>query len=113
MSGAKRITLSEGVTIPLRSFKLGPAKGRNNEAIAMGAAVAGGAVGAVASMFIVGGSAEIPSGAFANAKTSAEIEVPAALLSKLPAIPASDSSSRPEAAPAPQVQQPSTQGETK
>ena len=112
--GAKRIVLSDGVSIPLRSFKLGPAKGQNNEGIAFGAAVAGGAVGAVAGMFIVGGSAKVPEGTEANAKTSADVSIPVIYLSKLPVTPAIVVASAP-AAPAPATQPASnpTQGETK
>ena len=82
--GAKRIHLSQMVEIPLRSFKLTPARGKNNEAIAFGATVAGGAIGGVAAMFITGGSATAPAGASAAAKTAAEVSIPMALLSKLP-----------------------------
>jgi hypothetical protein len=84
--GAKRIVVADGISIPLRSFRIGPAKGQNNEAVAFGVGVAGGAVGAVASMFIVGGSAKVPAGIEANAKTSADVTIPIVLLSKLPAI---------------------------
>jgi hypothetical protein len=86
--GARRIVLSPAAAIPLRSFKLGPAKGQNNEALAMGATIAGGAIGGVAAMFITGGSARVPADAIANAKTSAEVEIPVALLSALPFVPA-------------------------
>ena len=86
--GAKRIFLSPTAEIPLRSFKLGPAKGQNNEALAMGATIAGGAIGGVAAMFITGGSARVPADAIANAKTSAEVDIPIALLSALPLVPA-------------------------
>lgn len=107
--GAKRIVLSDTVSIPLRSFKLGPAKGQSNEGIAFGTAVAGGAVGAVASMFIVGGSAKVPAGTEANAKTSADTVIPVTLLSKLPAIPAIVVASAPTV-PAPATQSTPNQG---
>lgn len=112
--GAKRIVLADNVIIPLRSFKLGPAKGQNNEGVAFGAAVAGGAVGAVASMFIVGGSAKVPAGTEANAKTSAETPIPVIYLSKLPALPAVVVASVPATpAPATQPKPDPTQGEMK
>jgi len=112
--GAKRILLSEGVIIPLRSFRLGPAKGQSNEGVAFGAAVAGGAVGAVASMFIVGGSAKVPDGTEANAKTSAETPIPVIYLSKLPVMPALVVASVPATpAPATQPTPNPTQGEMK
>jgi len=110
--GAKAIVLSDTVSIPLRSFKLDPARGRNNEGIAFGASVAGGAVGAVASMFIVGGSAIVPAGMAAIAKTSADVSIPDTLLSKLPAMPAIVVMPVP-AAPVPENQSTSTQGESK
>lgn len=110
--GAKAIVLSDSVRVPLRSFKLAPARGKNNEGVAMGAAVAGGAVGAVASMFIVGGSARIPAGIEATAKTSADATIPVALLSPLPPIEAVVTTRAP-AAPALATQANPTQGESK
>lgn len=101
--GAKRISLGGEIEIPLRSFKLGPARGQNNEGVAMAAAVAGGAIGGVAAMFITGGSAEVPAGMAANAKTSVDADIPVTLLSKLPPIPATISP------PAPPAQAPVTQ----
>lgn len=83
--GAKRIALSQSVEIPLRSFKLTPATGKNNEGTAFGLTVAGGAVGGVAAMFITGGSAVAPAGVGARAKTASDVTVPLALLTKLPA----------------------------
>lgn len=85
--GVKRIVLPNGLAIPLRSFKLAPARGRNNETLAFATSVAGGAVGAVASMFITGGSALVPAGTSASAKISTDIEIPAALLTRLPLLP--------------------------
>lgn len=110
--GAKAILLSESVRIPLRSFTLAPFRGKNNEGIAFGTAVAGGAVGAVASMFIVGGSAKVPAGMEAVAKTSAEATIPVALLSPLPPVPAVVAAPVP-AAPVPATQPNATQGENK
>jgi hypothetical protein len=83
--GAKRIALSQTTEIPLRSFKLGPARGKNNETLAFATTVAAGAVGGVAAMFITGGSAKAPAGAIASAKTAADVSIPLALLTKLPA----------------------------
>ena len=77
---AKRITLSPSFEIPLRSFKLGPARGKNNETLAL---VTTATIG-VAGLLITGGSAKAPAGAVASAKTAAEVAIPVALLSKLP-----------------------------
>lgn len=97
--GAKRIALPDGTAIALRSFKLGPARGRNNETLAFATAVTVG----LPALFITGGSARIPAGTIANAKTSADIEVSASSLTRLP-----------PAASAPSITQPvSTQGESK
>ena len=108
--GAKRIILSDTVSIPLRSFRLGPAKGQNNEGLAMGVAIAGGAIGSVASMFITGGSATVPPGTVANAKTQADVEIPVTLLSALPPVQPIVVTPAP-AAPAPASQPSPTQGE--
>jgi hypothetical protein len=85
--GAKRIALSQSVEIPLRSFKLTPARGKNNEGTAMGLTVAAGAVGGVAAMFITGGSAVAPAGVGALAKTATDATIPIVLLTKLPPQP--------------------------
>ena len=81
---AQRIVLDDKVAITLRSFQVGPASGRDNQGVAMGMAVAGGAVGGIASMFITGGSARIAAGRSAFAKTRTATEIPASLLVKLP-----------------------------
>jgi hypothetical protein len=104
--GAKRIRLSADVAIPLRSFKLGPARGRSNETLAFAAAATVG----LPSLFIKGGSARIPAGTVANAKTSLDTEIPVALLSKLPLMAASANQPAPSA-PAPTTQDNPTQGE--
>jgi len=78
--GARRITLSQSVEIPLRSFKLTPARGKNNETLALGVTAAVGVVG----LLITGGSATAPAGASAAAKTAADVSIPLALLTKLP-----------------------------
>lgn len=77
---ARTLDLSPEVHIPLRSFKLAPATGKNQQGVATGLMVAGGAVGGVAAMFITGGSARVAVGSEAFAKTSADVEIPAALL---------------------------------
>ncbi len=82
--GAKLIRLGDNMAIPLRSFRLGPAKGRNNETLAFATAVTVG----LPALLINGGSTRIPAGAIANAKTSSDVEIPAALLTKLPPLPA-------------------------
>ena len=91
--GARQIRL-ESEAIPLRSSKLGPAKGRNNETLAFATAVAVG----LPALLINGGSARVEAGTIANAKTSADVEIPVALLSKLPPVP--ESLKSPEAAAA-------------
>jgi hypothetical protein len=114
--GAKKISLSADVEIPLRSFKLGPARGTNNETLAFASSVAGGAIGSVAAMFITGGSAKVPAGMEANAKTSLDTVVPVALLSKLPPVPVQAAAPIPEqptSTPANPTQTNPTQGETK
>lgn len=79
---ARRIIVADGVIIPLRSFKLGPAQGKNNETLAFATAVAVG----LPALLINGGSAKVPAGTEANAKTSADASIPIVLLSKLPTI---------------------------
>jgi hypothetical protein len=96
--GAKRIALSPSTEIPLRSFKLGPASGKNNETLAFATTVAVGVVG----LLISGGSAKAPAGAIASAKTAADVSIPLALLTKLPArltSPAVPPPPRPSATP--------------
>jgi hypothetical protein len=102
--GARRLILADGVSIPLRSFKLGPARGKNNETLAFATAAAVG----LPALFITGGSARIPAGTVANAKISADTEIPVTLLSKLPL---AVTASAPQAAHS--VQPNSTRGETK
>lgn len=100
--GAKLIRVAADTAIPLRSFKLGPANGRNNETLAFATAVAVG----LPALLINGGSARVPAGTVANAKTSAEVEIPVTLLSKLPL----QAEPNPPA-PAPATQVNSNQGE--
>lgn len=78
--GAREIRLSDSVNIPLRSFKLGPAKGRNNETLAFATGVAVG----LPALLINGGSAKVPAGTIANAKTGTALDIPLSLLSRLP-----------------------------
>lgn len=106
--GAKLIRLGPNAAIPLRSFKLGPAKGRNNETLAFATAVTVG----LPALLINGGSARVPAGTIANAKTSADVEIPVALLSKLPPMPELANPPAP-ATPAPATQTNLNQGETK
>ena len=81
---AQRIVLDNMVAIALRSFQVGPAQGRDNQGVAMGLMIAGGAVGGIAGMLITGGSARVAAGTNASAKTRTATELPAALLVKLP-----------------------------
>lgn len=106
--GAKRIILSDALAIPLRSFKLGPAKGQNNETLAFATAVAVG----LPALLINGGSARVPAGAVANAKTQSDAQIPVSLLSKLPPLQPDIVPAAP-AAKAPDPQPVSSQGETK
>lgn len=84
---AQRISLNNMIAIPLRSFRVAPARGTNNEGVAMGLMIAGGAVGGVASMFVTGGSARVPAGTRAFAMTRSAIDLPTALLVSLPLQP--------------------------
>jgi hypothetical protein len=114
--GAKKISLTADVGIPLRSFKLGPARGKNNETLAFASSVAGGAIGSVAALFITGGSAMVPAGMEANAKTSSDAVVPTVLLAKLPPIQAQAAvpvQEQPSSTPANPTQTNPTQGESK
>ncbi|MEA1072498.1 hypothetical protein [Sphingomonas sp. LY160] len=77
---ARTLELAPGVTIPLRSFRLAPATGKNNEGLATGLMIAGGAIGGIAAMVTTGHSAVVPNGTEAFAKTSADIELPLHLL---------------------------------
>jgi hypothetical protein len=108
--GARKIILSDAA-IPLRSFKLGPAQGLNNETLAFATAVAVG----LPALFINGGSARIQAGAIANAKTSADTEISVTLLSKLPPIPPPPAPAYSPVPPtlAPSTQPTSNQGESK
>ena len=83
---ARSLDLPNGVKVPLRSFRLGSAQGKNNEGLAAGLAIAGGGVGTVAAMFITGGSARIPAGSEAFAKTAAGVDLPLSAL--VPVAPA-------------------------
>ncbi len=70
-----RFLMVGGEKLPLQSFRIGKA-GVNNTDAAIILAVAAGVVGAVASMFITGTSAEIPAGQIAIAKTAQPFSVP-------------------------------------
>lgn len=108
--GAQRIRLQDGSEIRLRSFKLAPARGKNNETLANATTATVGIVG----LLITGGSATAPSGARATAKIAAEAIIPVNLLSPLP--PYSGGAAAAAATPvAPSSTTPSivTQGEVK
>ena len=77
---ARSLDLSPGMRIPLRSFRLAPVAGKNNEGLAMGLSIAGGVAGGIAAMVITGGSARIADGSEAFAKTAADVELPIAQL---------------------------------
>ncbi len=64
---------SNGVRIPLRSFKYGASTGKSKvgEAFAVGVVVATPLI-----LFVSGGNVDIPAGTRAHAKTSAEIKLP-------------------------------------
>ena len=79
--GARYLKLGN-VEIPLRSMKVGARPGKDNGGLAMGMAVAGGAVGGVASMFITGGQARVATGMEAMAKIASDVELPVALLGR-------------------------------
>jgi hypothetical protein len=80
---ARTLDLAPGVSVPLRSFRIAPAKGKNQEGVATGLMVAGGAIGGIAAMVMTGGSALIPDGSEAFAKTAADIDLPLGLLAPI------------------------------
>ena len=84
---ARSLDLAPDIHIPLRSFRLAPARGKNNEGLAMGLMVAGGVAGGVAAMVMTGGSARVADGSEAFAKTAADIDLPLALLQVAPPAP--------------------------
>jgi len=65
----------EGVHIPLRSLTFASGAGKDQGGLAMGMAIAGGAIGGVASLFITGGEVRIPFGTTAFAKTAIPVIV--------------------------------------
>lgn len=77
---ARHLELALGVQIPLRSFRLAPVGGKNNEGLAMGLSIAGGVAGGIAAMVITGGSARIADRSEAFAKTAADVDLPIAQL---------------------------------
>lgn len=107
--GAKKLRLGDQLEVPLRSFKLGPARGKNNETLAFATAVAVG----LPALLINGGSAKIPAGMAANAKTSVDVSIPVTLLSQLPPIQAAIVSPPTQSVQATPTQPTSTQGESK
>lgn len=84
---ARSLDLSSDLHIPLRSFRLAPASGKNNEGLAMGLSIAGGVAGGIAAMIMTGGSARIPDRSEAFAKTAADVDLPTAQLEAIPASP--------------------------
>ncbi len=97
---ARRIAMAGDIAIPLRSFQVAPAHGKNNEGLAFGVSAAVGFPG----LLITGGSARIPAGTRAFAKTREAVDLPAALLAKLPPQPVT-------IVPAPAAPTSSTKGE--
>jgi hypothetical protein len=88
---ARSLDLSPDLHIPLRSFRLAPASGKNNEGLAMGLSIAGGVAGGIAAMVMTGGSARIPDRSEAFAKTAADVDIPAAQLQPAATAPATTS----------------------
>ena len=84
---ARSLDLSPDVHIPLRSFRLAPVSGKNNEGLAMGLSIAGGVAGGIAAMVMTGGSARIADRSEAFAKTAADVDLPIAQLHAIPASP--------------------------
>lgn len=84
---ARSLDLSPEVHIPLRSFRLAPIGGKNNEGLAMGLSIAGGVAGGIAAMVVTGGSARVPDGSEAFAKTAADVDLPIAQLQVIGASP--------------------------
>lgn len=88
---ARHLQLGPDLQIPLRSFRLAPVSGKNNEGLATGLSIAGGVAGGIAAMMITGGSARVPDGSEAFAKTAADVDIPAAQLQPAAAAPATNS----------------------
>jgi hypothetical protein len=87
---ARHLELAPGVQIPLRSFRLAPVGGKNNEGLAMGLSIAGGVAGGIAAMVITGGSARIADRSEAFAKTAADVDLPIARLQATSVAPAAN-----------------------
>lgn len=84
---ARQLDLTPDVHIPLRSFRLAPLSGKNNEGLAMGLSIAGGVAGGIAAMVMTGGSARIADRSEAFAKTATDVDLPVAQLHPIPASP--------------------------
>ncbi len=82
---ARSLDFSPDLHIPLRSFRLAPANGKSNEALAMGLSIAVGVTGGIAAMVMTGGSARIPDRSEAFAKTAADVDLPIAQLQTIDA----------------------------
>jgi hypothetical protein len=83
---ARHLNISSDIQIPLRSFRLAPVGGKDNEGLAKGLMIAGGMAGGIAAMVITGGSAQIPNGSEAFAKTATEVELSPAQLEAISAL---------------------------
>lgn len=77
---ARFLQLGPDVQIPLRSFRLAPIAGKNNEGLATGLSIAGGVAGGIAAMMITGGAARVADGSEAFAKTASDVDIPTAQL---------------------------------
>jgi hypothetical protein len=88
---ARHLQLGPDLQIPLRSFRLAPVSGKNNEGLATGLSIAGGVAGGIAAFMITGGSARVPDGSEAFAKTAADVDIPAAQLQPAATAPATSS----------------------
>jgi len=84
---ARSLDLSPDLHIPLRSFRLAPASGKNNEGLATGLSIAGGVAGGIAAMVMTGGSARIADRSEAFAKTATDVDLPITQLQTLTAPP--------------------------
>lgn len=80
---ARTLEISPNLQIPLRSFRLAPATGKNNQGLATGLSIAGGVAGGIAAMVITGGSARVPDGSEGFAKTASDIDLPIAQLQSI------------------------------
>ena len=66
-----------GVHIALRSFSFADTRGHDHSGTAEAVAIAAGAVGSIAALFITGGEVRVPAGTVAYAKTASATLIPA------------------------------------